>query len=521
MWVVVVAVAAAIACAARYAVAFVRNNSDANKPESRSYNMLVADGKEVLFFRGVSADSVMVGMAFADTCVSRGDRVTLDSVAVRSVVDKTASRIARRIALLETSIDEMNYYMKTHGVQDEGYDMVAGRFTEASGEVAMLMRLQALLDSLGAASKIEVVHRAFRISWSGIVPSGVFVEKGGGQWRNGMWLRMKKDGAGISVDSAGRIISGDWNADTLASGFRTDSGGVYSGMFAAGGRAQGHGRYVGTDGSFYEGHWEGDRRDGFGFAVDSVRLRVGEWKGGSYKGERMNYTSERIYGIDISRYQHEIGKKYYPIYWDKLRITNLGALTHRRVGGAVDFPVSFIYIKSTESTSIRNRYYSADYAQARKHGLRVGSYHFFSTRTDAAEQARYFIKNSLFRHGDFPPVLDVEPTTRQVVAMGGPNELFRRIRIWLDIVEKHAGVRPILYMNQSFANKYLDDAPDIKRDYDVWIARYGEYRPDLKLMFWQLCSDGKVAGIHGRVDINVFNGYQDRYESFIEEKLIK
>jgi len=41
----------------------------------------------------------------------------------------------------------------------------------------------------------------------------------------------------------------------------------------------------------------------------------------------------------------------------------------------------------------------------------------------------------------------------------------------------------------------------------VWIARYGEYKPDVNLVYWQLCQDGKVAGIHGPVDINVYNGF--------------
>ena len=88
------------------------------------------------------------------------------------------------------------------------------------------------------------------------------------------------------------------------------------------------------------------------------------------------------------------------------------------------------------------------------------------------------------------------------------------------MVQRKTGVRPILYINQMFVNKYLSLAPDIKRDYRVWIARYGEYKPDVRLTYWQLCPDGRVAGIHGEVDINVFNGYKSQFEKFIEEETI-
>ena len=52
----------------------------------------------------------------------------------------------------------------------------------------------------------------------------------------------------------------------------------------------------------------------------------------------------------------------------------------------------------------------------------------------------------------------------------------------------------------------------------VWIARYGEYKPEVRLVFWQLCPDGRVSGITGEVDINVFNGYRDQLTSFLLTK---
>ena len=99
--------------------------------------------------------------------------------------------------------------------------------------------------------------------------------------------------------------------------------------------------------------------------------------------------------------------------------------------------------------------------------------------------------------------------------------MFREVRTWMNIVGNRTGVRPILYISQMFVNQYLNQAPDIKKKYNVWIARYGEYKPDVRLVFWQLSPDGRVKGIHGEVDINVFNGYHAQYQEFLQNELIR
>ena len=137
------------------------------------------------------------------------------------------------------------------------------------------------------------------------------------------------------------------------------------------------------------------------------------------------------------------------------------------------------------------------------------------------EQANHFLCHSHIRRGDFPPVLDLEPFPSQIKQMGGPAVLFARVRTWLRLVERATGVKPILYISQMFVNRYLPLAPDLKHDYLVWIARYGEYKPDIHLVYWQLCPDGRVAGIHGTVDINVFNGYQKAFDKFAKNEAVR
>uniref|UniRef100_A0AB33J3Y7 Glycosyl hydrolase family 25 n=1 Tax=Prevotella sp. GTC17259 TaxID=3236795 RepID=A0AB33J3Y7_9BACT len=334
----------------------------------------------------------------------------------------------------------------------------------------------------------------------------------------GEWAADKRQGHGEFTDSMGRRYIAMWENDTLVEGSRQDSAGVYTGRFNRLGQASGHGVYQGKDGSYYEGHWLNDRQDGFGVGMTAHHsLRAGEWRNGIFKGERVTYTSERIYGIDISKHQHIIGKKRYGIDWRNLRITHLGSLSQKRIQGHVDYPISYVYIKSTEGITVRNKFYRSDYIEAHRYGYHVGAYHFFSTTSDARLQALYFLKHTLFRNGDFPPVLDVEPSHAQIQKMGGTAVLFDRVRTWLRIVGKHTHQKPILYISQSFVNRYLKEAPDIKRDYQVWIARYGEYKPDVRLVYWQLSPDGRVKGIKGEVDINVFNGYMSEFNQFVEK----
>lgn len=333
---------------------------------------------------------------------------------------------------------------------------------------------------------------------------------------SGTWKDGKRSGYGTTTDSLGRIIDAVWKCDTIVKGTCRDSAGTYSGEIDTLLHATGHGTWKGIDGSFYTGHWNNNKPNGFGCGIEKQgRVKAGDWRNGKYRGERMLHTSDRIYGIDVSKYQHEQGKRRYVIDWASLRITGLGSGNISK--GMVDYSITFAYIKATEGTTVRNKYYGNDYRQAKLHGIHTGAYHFFSPSSPVDKQAYFFINNMKYEKGDLPPVLDLEPSDAQIAQMGGTEEMFRRVRKWLSIVNRHTGRRPVLYVGQGFVNRYLSQAPDIKKKYPVWIARYGKYRPDIKLAFWQLTPYGKVKGIHGDVDINVFNGYNTAFKEFIGE----
>lgn len=430
-------------------------------------------------------------LIFTITLLLTGCQRPLSTMVVSEEIDSTALIMVPTIPVNVTDSDrngniqeELNYYLDRHNVKDEGYEMVAAYPQKTERFLAFL--------PTPASSVINI----------------------------GQWQGVIRQGTVISRDSLGHIIIGTCAGDSLVSGVRLDSASIYAGHFS-GGKASGHGSSLSEGDRYYEGQWSDDLRHGFGFSIaPNSHVRVGEWQYDRYLGERIHYSSERIYGIDISRYQHGKGRKKYPIYWDRLRITYLGK-NQKHATGTVDYPVSFVFIKSTESTRIKNPFYKTDYLQARRQGIPIGAYHFFSCRTSGEAQARYFLQNTLFRRGDLPPVLDVEPTKGQIASLGGTAGLFRQVRSFLKTVERVTHVRPILYVSQQFVNLYLGDAPDLKRDYQVWIARYGEYKPDVKLAVWQLSPNGRVKGIHGEVDVNVFNGYRTQFEEFIKNETIK
>ncbi len=378
---------------------------------------------------------------------------------------------------------EIKYYLDRHDPQDEGFDMVT-RYAQ-QGDSSMAVYLPQGRLTMGSS---------FR----------------------------RRPGKVLMKDQLGRLIIGHIETDTLISGVRIDSTGFYAGQMNRRGEAFGHGFYRSADGTYYEGYWQHDQREGFGLSIGPGHLKVGAWLRNQFRGEHMSYHSQRIYGIDISRYQHEKGRRQFPVNWNRLRIWNLG----RRISQSqvldekVDYPVSFVYIKSTEGVTIENHYYQQDDQAVRKLGLPVGAYHFFSTKTPSEEQAQHFLSYTRFSSGDLPPMLDIEPSDKQIEDMGGPLSLFNAMRTWLRIVEHKIGCRPLIYVNQRFVNTYLHLAPDLKEGYHFWIARYGEYKPDIHLDIWQLSGDGHVDGIIPECDLNVFNGYQGQWDEFLRTQTI-
>lgn len=432
------------------------------------------------------------------------------------LVKRQEKLLAGKSETLKRTLNELLYFMRVHSVTNDGYHVVAAHYAEVAADKERTDRaLAALQSAVNKPLQMSIVQHF----------TAIHKDNEGKTQRYGCdLLRSDKPKLLCTIQTHNRTKPVNAYANHAGNpGQYTEKPlpkFTYYGKISKGKR-NGHGIYSDRAGNYYDGFWADDMREGFGCSVDSAgNVRVGLWKADRFRGERMNHTPEHIYGIDIARYQHEVGGGVYPIAWNRLRITSLGEKTPKTITGKVNYPVSFVFIKSTEGVTIRNKYYAADYLGARKNGIRVGSYHFFSTKSAPEEQAMFFLRNTKFGKGDLPPVLDVEPSDAQIEAMGGADIMFSNIRKWMGIVKKATGIRPILYINQMFVNQYMPLAPDVAAGYEVWIARYNEFKPDMHLAFWQLGYDGRLSGIRGDVDINVFNGYRDEWENYLKRRTI-
>lgn len=529
--------------------------------EQETYYEILADGRPILYFSQMASDSTFSGgVTSPDSLQPRKELVTgywvnslplwpscFGKIMTKGIKEPTrimsySSNEMHRMLLhqfistdhvlagIESQRNELRYYMRTHDVTDYGYGHIAAYSYEVKSKIDSLHRVMRAIYKISRNRKLTVkrttryhvvADSTNRITCSRIrkyEDGTILIQTLNKQTPSSVHTKMSFTDAKHALYS----MKTAWLSSTKRQdGTIIDSTGTYHGE-TKDNAAHGFGYRTGNDGSYMEGHWTNGQLNGWGFSLaPHSYLMAGEWKKGVFKGERLRYNATRVYGIDISKHQHEIGRHIYPIHWDKLRITGLGKISSKEIEGKVNYPVSFIYIKSTEGTTVLNKYYQEDYRQARQHGLAVGTYHFFSTTSPASKQAEYFLKNSRFLKGDIPPVLDVEPSDAKIREMGGIEVLFQAVRTWLETVHRRTGKRPILYINQMFVNKYLDLAPDIKDNYLVWIARYGEWKPDIKLSYWQLSPDGSVQGIKGDVDINVFNGYKNEYDAFLKRHCFK
>ena len=187
------------------------------------------------------------------------------------------------------------------------------------------------------------------------------------------------------------------------------------------------------------------------------------------------YASTR-YGIDVSRYQGNIN-------WQEV---------------SKDSRVSFVYLKATESTGLVDKTYRRNLREAKRVGLPVGVYHFFSAKTPAHQQLANFMSTVDPKTQDLIPIVDVEVAPRrksQIVPF------LKRLRAFVDGVEKYFGCKPMIYTSQNFYKEFLAgkflDCPIMLAKYSEGVPEVGE---DIRFLVWQFTASGSIRGITGNVD---------------------
>jgi lysozyme len=209
-------------------------------------------------------------------------------------------------------------------------------------------------------------------------------------------------------------------------------------------------------------------------------------------------SSYPVRGIDVARFQ-----KY--VDWDSARAAG----------------VQFAFIKATEGGDLADPMFRDHWRGAGRAGIVRGAYHFyyFCTRPDV--QARFFISHVPRAAGSMPPVLDMEwnpfsPTCRR---RPPGDEVRAEMRVWLDMVERHYGQRPIIYTTPGF---YEDAGLSAMRGEEFWLRatakRPREAYGRQPWRFWQYTATGTLPGTPGNIDINVFNGTLADWQAWLARR---
>ena len=173
---------------------------------------------------------------------------------------------------------------------------------------------------------------------------------------------------------------------------------------------------------------------------------------------------------------------------------------------------AYVFVKATEGNTEVDPDFAENFAKAKAAGLLVGAYHFFITGDTPQRQFENYSGAVTLGTGDLPPVVDIEKLTGGTAAQV-PGELQQ----FLDLLQQHYGVQPIIYSGESFANTDLDGFGT----YPLWVAEYtSASRPKVPegwktWAFWQYSQSGTVSGINGNVDLNRFNGTEAQMRKYL------
>ena len=176
---------------------------------------------------------------------------------------------------------------------------------------------------------------------------------------------------------------------------------------------------------------------------------------------------------------------------------------------------SFAFVKATEGVDLKDPTFDLHWQQMKEAGIIRGAYHFYVTEDDPAEQAQFFIDNVVLEPGDLAPVVDVE-----VIGHNTAPDIADRLRLWLQKVEAHYGVKPIIYTTANFWDANLSG--DFG-EYPLWVAEYDVESPRLPAGWttwhlWQWRGDAQVPGVEKNADLSRVNHAEvDNLELFIKK----
>jgi len=205
----------------------------------------------------------------------------------------------------------------------------------------------------------------------------------------------------------------------------------------------------------------------------------------------------RRQGFDVSLYQGTID-------WARL--------DEVRFDGA---PLDFVFIRAQVGTTV-DTLLQNNLNGAKSIGLEASVYHVVHEDISGETQSGAFLDLlAAMPKPRLPVALDIE---RPMFA--GNTAAHRRTlenaRVMMEMLQA-AGYRVMIYTGAWWWNPASTDV-DVRwaAPLDLWVATYGTQAPLLprgwgEWRFWQYTSSGRLAGISGNVDFNVFQGDWDAY----------
>jgi lysozyme len=188
-------------------------------------------------------------------------------------------------------------------------------------------------------------------------------------------------------------------------------------------------------------------------------------------------------GLDVSYYQDTID-------WPKVRHAGL----------------RFAFIRVSDGTTVDDPMFDKNWAGAKRAGLLRGAYQHFRPDENARAQADMMIAALMHDGGELPPVIDVEVD-------GGkrPDEIAARVRVWIERVRDKLHVEPMVYTGPEF---WRDRVGGADVGVPLWVAHYTRECPTVpapweRWTYWQHTDSGRVPGINGPVDLDLFAGTVD------------
>ena len=197
-------------------------------------------------------------------------------------------------------------------------------------------------------------------------------------------------------------------------------------------------------------------------------------------------NASKVVGIDVSHYQGKIN-------WSNVEFVN------------EKYPIEFVFIRATQGFDKKDNQFDKNWNECRRNNIIRGAYHYYRPNENSLEQAENFIKTVKLSKGDLPPVLDIEKLPQEQSI----ENLKIGLKRFLDKIEEHYEVRPIIYTGERYYNDFLKDEFE---DYTFWIANYNFIDAEVNsdYLIWQFTEQAKIKGIREKVDVNIFNGsYED------------